>query len=120
MYETPGSTSAKLRLSSPTRMRFMRFRSTLTLPRTFGDGPPYAKFLPVEIGYSGILYLFAVWTIAWTCSRRIGADGSRRDQLVRLILDVGEVIAIRVQIFVAREHPVAPDGVLEFANGRLK
>ena len=40
MYDTPGSTSAKLRLSSQTEMRFMRFKSTVTLPRTFGDGPP--------------------------------------------------------------------------------
>ena len=59
-------------------MRFMRFKSTVTLPRTFGDGPPYAKFLPVEIAYSGILYLFAVRTIACTCSVVSGptaADG---------------------------------------------
>ena len=52
--------------------------------------------------------------------RRIGADGRRRDQLVRLVLDVREVVAIRVEIVVAREHPVAADGVLKLANGRLK
>ena len=52
--------------------------------------------------------------------RRIGADGRRRDQLVRLVLDVREVVAIRVQVVVAREHPVAADGVLKLANGRLK
>ena len=49
MYDTPGSTSAKLRFASTSSTRFMRFKSTVTLPRTFGDGPPYAKFLPVEI-----------------------------------------------------------------------
>ena len=98
----------------------MRFRSTVTLPRTFGDGPPYAKFLPVEIAYSGILYLFAVRTIACTCSVGVGPDGRGRNQLVRLILDVGEVIAIRVEILVAREHPVAADGVFEFADRRIE
>ena len=44
--------------------------------------------------------------------RRVGAYGRGRDQLVRLVLDVREVVAIRVQVVVAREHPVTPYGIL--------
>jgi hypothetical protein len=43
----------------------------------------------------------------------IRSHGGRRDQLVRLILDIGEVIAIRVDVLIAREHPVLADGRFE-------
>ncbi len=49
-YDTPGSTMAWHRPASTERMRFMRFRSTTTLPDRIGAEPPYPKFLPVEIG----------------------------------------------------------------------
>ncbi len=45
---------------------------------------------------------------------RVRPDGRRRDQLVRLILDVGEVIAVRMDVFVAREDPFLADGRFEF------
>ena len=45
---------------------------------------------------------------------RVRPDGRRRYQLVRLILDVREMIAVRMDVFVVRENPFLADGRFEF------
>ena len=42
----------------------------------------------------------------------VRSHGRGWNQLVRLILDVREVVAIGVEIVIAREHPVAADRIL--------
>ena len=56
--------------------RFMRFRSTTTLPERLRAEPPYPRFLPVEIAKSGIRKRFAVRTIRDTCSAVSGATAA--------------------------------------------